>query len=305
MKIHLDTDLGGDIDDLCALAMLLRWPDVEITGVTTVAEEGGRRAGYVRRALELEGRREIPVAAGADAPRSLHYYDDRIYWGERVAPAPNPLAEALALLCRSIERGATVVGIGPYTNLSLLEQQHAGILSTVKLFLMGGSISPPPRGFPQWGFEMDYNIQSDVEAARLVFEHSRPTLVPLSATVQTALRRTHLKALRGAGALGRLIARQAEGFARDERMEEKFGLTCSRLPPDIINFQHDALACAVALGWNEGVEIARVPLRMEVRDGLLHQSLDDAGRPLPVVNAIDGERFSQFWIDTLARQAQT
>ena len=31
-KVHLDTDLGGDIDDLCALAMLLRWKDVEITG---------------------------------------------------------------------------------------------------------------------------------------------------------------------------------------------------------------------------------------------------------------------------------
>ena len=26
-KIHLDTDLGGDIDDLCALAMLLKWPE--------------------------------------------------------------------------------------------------------------------------------------------------------------------------------------------------------------------------------------------------------------------------------------
>jgi hypothetical protein len=24
-KVHLDTDLGSDIDDLCALAMLLRW----------------------------------------------------------------------------------------------------------------------------------------------------------------------------------------------------------------------------------------------------------------------------------------
>ncbi|RPI99364.1 MAG: nucleoside hydrolase, partial [Chloroflexi bacterium] len=46
MKIHLDTDIGGDLDDLCALAMLLKWPDLDITGVTTVAEEQGRRAGY-------------------------------------------------------------------------------------------------------------------------------------------------------------------------------------------------------------------------------------------------------------------
>ena len=65
-KIHLDTDLGGDMDDLCALAMLLRWEDVELTGITTVAEANGRRAAYTRYVLGLEGRGEIPVAAGAD-----------------------------------------------------------------------------------------------------------------------------------------------------------------------------------------------------------------------------------------------
>ena len=65
-RVHLDTDLGGDIDDLCALAMLLRWANVEISGITTVAESQGTRAGYVQHVLELEGRDNIPVAAGAD-----------------------------------------------------------------------------------------------------------------------------------------------------------------------------------------------------------------------------------------------
>jgi len=27
-KVHLDTDLGGDIDDLCTLAMVLNWPAI-------------------------------------------------------------------------------------------------------------------------------------------------------------------------------------------------------------------------------------------------------------------------------------
>lgn len=46
MKVHLDTDFGGDIDDLCALALLLRWRgEVELTGVTTVAENGGLDGG--------------------------------------------------------------------------------------------------------------------------------------------------------------------------------------------------------------------------------------------------------------------
>ena len=78
-KIHLDTDLGGDIDDLCALVMLLRWKDVEFTGITTVAEADGRRAGYVRHVLELEGRKEIPVAAGADVSQGFYRYPELGY----------------------------------------------------------------------------------------------------------------------------------------------------------------------------------------------------------------------------------
>ncbi len=93
-KVHLDTDLGGDIDDLCALAMLLRWEDVEITGITTVAESGGRRAGYVHHVLELEGRQAIPVAAGADVAQGYYRYpelgypDEERYWlGQDLASA--------------------------------------------------------------------------------------------------------------------------------------------------------------------------------------------------------------------------
>src|SRR5436189_172857 len=43
MRVHLDTDFGGDPDDACALAMLLGWPDVELVGITTTTDRGGRR----------------------------------------------------------------------------------------------------------------------------------------------------------------------------------------------------------------------------------------------------------------------
>ena len=46
-RIHLDTDLGSDTDDLCALTMLLGWPDVELIGMTTSAERQGLRAGFI------------------------------------------------------------------------------------------------------------------------------------------------------------------------------------------------------------------------------------------------------------------
>src|SRR5512134_2200593 len=128
-KVHLDTDLGGDIDDLCALAMLLRWEEAEITSITTVAEANGRRAGYVRHVLEMEGRQTIPVAAGADIGQGYYRYqelgypDEGRYWSKQIQPLPGSLENATKLLKRSIEHDATIIGIGPFTNLYLLDLQ--------------------------------------------------------------------------------------------------------------------------------------------------------------------------------------
>jgi purine nucleosidase len=304
-KIHLDTDLGGDIDDICALAMLLRWEGVELTSITTTAEADGRRAGYVRHVLELEGRTDISAAAGADVSGGFYRYpelgypDEERYWSKPVAPLPNPLEATLELLKHSIEQEATIIAIGPYTNLYLLDLQHPGILTQANIFLMGGYIYPVRPGFPHWGNEMDWNIQVDVTSAKHVIEHSNPTLIPLSITVETALRRVHLNDLRNAGALGQLIARQAEAFAIDDQNETKYGATCDRLPADIINFQHDPLACAIALGWNDGIEMQEISLLLEEKDGWLYERIEPTGRPTRVVTKVDGTRFNEFWLSKM------
>ncbi len=304
-KIHLDTDLGGDIDDLCALALLLRWPGgVELTGVTVVGDTNGRRTGYVRYVLALAGRGDVPVAAGADTAGGYYPYElglppEERYWPEPVAPSPNPPAEAVQLLKRSLDQGATLVGIGPYTNLYLLELEFPGILSTAKLFLMGGYVYPPRSGFPAWTNAFDFNVQVDVRSARHVLQNSSPTLIPLSVTAETALRRAYLAELRRGDALARLIARQAEAFAQDEQFDKKYGETYPAVPADIINFQHDPLACAVALGYTEGIEFETLPLRIEEKDGLLVERPDPLERPFRIVTKVDGPRFNQFWLDRI------
>jgi purine nucleosidase len=307
-QIHLDTDLGGDMDDLCALAMLLRWENVEIMGITTVAEANGRRAGYARYVLHLEGRSNIPVAAGADVSGAFYRYpelgypDEERYWPERIAPAPNPVEEALELLKQSIEQNAIIVAIGPFTNLYLLDLKYPGILRQANLFLMGGYIFPVRTGFPQWGNEMDWNIQVDIKSARHVIEHSTPTLVPLSVTVETALRRAYLEDLRKAGVLGQLMARQAEAFALDEQNEAKHGETCAGLPRDIINFQHDPLACAIALGWKDGIGMEEVPSLLEEKEGWLYERMDPSGKPIRIVTKINGPRFNEFWLNKVVNR---
>jgi purine nucleosidase len=306
-KVHLDTDIGGDIDDLCALALLLSVPDVDLVGVTTVADDGGRRAGYARHALDLTNRGDIPVAAGADVALDRFrfrpgYPPDERYWSSPVTPAPGSLGAALDLLAAAVDGGAIVVAIGPWTNLALLEERQPGVLGFLgpdRLVLMGGHVRPAPEGFPKWDSDDgDYNVQLDGAAARHVLRSADPTLVPIEMTVQTALRRAHLPPLRRAGPLGALIVRQAEECARDWGNEERYGRTCAGLPDDTINFLHDPLACAVALGW-PGVRIETVPLALHDVDGRLHQREEPGGKDTRVVTRVDGGAFGDWWCASL------
>src|SRR3974390_2780149 len=105
--LHLDTDIGGDIDDVCALAMALRWPDCELAAVTTVSELDGKRAGYVRYVLEITGRKDVPVAAGADVSLGCYRHwkpgihpDQNAFCPAPIEPAPDPDSSALTLLER-------------------------------------------------------------------------------------------------------------------------------------------------------------------------------------------------------------
>jgi hypothetical protein len=82
-------------------------------------------------------------------------------------------------------------------------------------------------------------------------------------------------------------------------MESRFGQTCSALPSDIINFLHDPLACAIALGWDDEIEIQELPLKSELKDGYLSQRVGMGGKPTKVVAKVNGARFSEFWLDTV------
>jgi purine nucleosidase len=304
MRVHLDTDLGSDTDDLCALAMLLGWPGAELTGVTTTTDPGGLRAGMAAYGLGLAGRTDVPVAAGAEGTLAepMAPFDFPDYWPEPIAPRPSPPGEALALLAAGAEAGATVVAVGPSTNLALLETLRPGLLGRAGVVVMGGHVPAARAGFPPQGPEDDFNLQQDQLAARVVLERCDPVVVPLAATTQVTLRAAHLPRLRAAGPLGALLADQGEAHGRDHAMAA-LGRSWPGLPDDLLNFHHDPLACAVALGW-DGVTVEQVPTRPEVRGGRLRMTrlaAHPAARPLRVVTAVDGPAFEEAWLAAVER----
>ena len=283
--------------------MLLGWPGVELVGVTTSTDPGGRRAGYVATLLELAGRRGVPVAAGAEVCLTTRrpageIPDHDTFWGPDVTTAPRPARPggALDLLAASAAAGATVVVVGPFTNLALLEIVRPGSLGAVPVVTMGGWTSLPPAGLPEWDAARDFNVQSDAAAADTVFRTagSPLTVVGLDVTVQVHLRGAHLERLRAAGPVGAVLAHSSLAHGT-QHGNAAAGARHRGLPDDLVNYHHDPLACAVAIGW-DGITVEERRLTPVMEDGALHLADDPAGRPTRVVTAVDADAFAERWL---------
>ena len=286
--------------------MLLGWPGVELVGITTSTDPGGRRAGYVATLLELARRSGVPVAAGAEVCLTTRrpageIPDHDTFWGGSVATAARPARPggALDLLAASVEAGATIVVVGPFTNLALLEVVRPGLLGRVPVVTMGGWTRLPPAGFPDWDASRDFNVQSDAAAADAVFRAAGAplTVVGLDVTVQVHLRGADLGRLRAAGRVGSVLARSSLAHGT-EYGNAAAGARHAGLPDDLVNYHHDPLACAVAVGW-DGVTVEERRLVPVMEDGALRLAESPDGRPVRVVTAVDAPAFAERWLQAV------
>jgi inosine-uridine nucleoside N-ribohydrolase len=303
MRVHIDTDFGGDPDDACALAMLLGWPDVEIVGITTNLEVDGRRAAGVSHYLGLAGRTDVPVAAGAEHTlTSLSQYEP--VWGEPTVSSP--AGAALDLLQHSIEDDAVIVAIGAFTNLALLEVMRRDALRGVPVVAMAGWLEPAGPGFPDWGPAMDFNVQCDTRAAQIVVGVADLTLVPLTVAMRAQLRAAQLQRLAAFGPIGELLARQSETHASKNDMS-RLARAHAALPDDLVNFHWDPVAAAVAVGW-PGVTLEERSLAPELLDDVLVFRPTDHGTVARVAVNIDAPAFEEVWlrkIEVVDREARS
>ena len=202
IPILLDTDIGSDIDDAFALALVLESPELDLVGLTTVSGDSEARARLAAKMLWAAGRTNVPVVAG-EPSRPLPMEQAR--WAAGFVTPALRHEKAVDFLAAQIERRPgeiTLIAIGPLTNVAALVKQHPEAAKKIKrIVLMGGSIA---RGYePGSKPAAEYNILSDPLAAQVVFSSGLPILmVPLDASamleLDAAARRrvfTHLSAL--------------------------------------------------------------------------------------------------------------
>ncbi|HVV09914.1 nucleoside hydrolase [Amycolatopsis sp.] len=213
-KLIIDTDPG--VDDAFAIALAALSEDVELLGVTTVFGNVGLDATTrnALRVLELCGRSDVPVAAGAARPlvhpqpaRAGHVHGSDGLSG-RSAALPDPERELepggavrlLVSLLEAADEPVTIAPIGPLTNIALLLAAYPDVREKIgRIVLMGGGVD---RGNSTSAAE--FNIWSDPEAARrvLVEENVPCVMVPLDLTYKCAVDTAWLAKLAAASPIG-------------------------------------------------------------------------------------------------------
>ena len=73
------------------------------------------------------------------------------------------------------------------------------------------------------------------------------------------------------------------------------GAAHAGLPDDLLNFQYDPVACAVAVGW-PGAVIKEQHLRPVTEGERLRFQPDQDGRLVRVVVDLDGASFTEAWL---------
>ncbi len=184
IPIILDTDIGTDIDDAFALALIIKSPELDLLGVTTVSGDTAARARIAAKLLWEEGGkwRQVPVVAGIPGPKQEI---NQARWAE-VFVSPQILSESAVDFLRSkfhrYPGQITLIAIGELTNVAAVLKVDPLVGTKIKrIVLMGGSIvrgyAPGSKPDPEW------NIKSNSAAAKVVFSSGIPiVMAPLDVT---------------------------------------------------------------------------------------------------------------------------
>jgi len=243
--VIIDQDAVGPAGtDMNSMLVFLQSPHVNVLGITVLTGDGWRdeEVAHTLRLLELVGRTDIPVMAGAITPlvRTQQWtnaweqiYGKVVYQGAWSSFRPkhgpfdvpklqegNPTTkvsdeDAAHFLIRMVHKyphQVTIYAAGPMTNVAqaISLDPHFAELAA-ELVIMGGSLNPhtddkeyidSPRH--------EFNLWFDPEASTIVFHAHWPkiTVTPVDVSIETHLTKEMLDELKKSSSLaGQYIAR--------------------------------------------------------------------------------------------------
>lgn len=202
-KVILDTDIGTDVDDALALAVLLGSNDVDFIGITTVYGDVCLRSQIAMNLCSMVNRK-IPTYMGEDKTIS-----GREVWMsgsegknfkdlDSFTPQPTSAVDFLVNTVVTQPEAINVIAIGPLTNIARAIQSNQDFEKKVKrVWIMGGDFTQS---------RVEHNFKCDVDAARIVLESNVPiSILDLPGSQKTIIRMEEIEQIRNAPVFGALL----------------------------------------------------------------------------------------------------
>jgi inosine-uridine nucleoside N-ribohydrolase len=243
IPLIIDCDTGRD--DAVALLLALASPEVDVIGVTTVAGNVGLE--HTTRnslaILELAGREDIPVAAGADRPLIRELFTAAYIHGAsglghlelpepRRAPVEQHAVDFLAEKILGAPEPVTLAPIGPATNIALLLARYPEVAGRIeRIVSMQGAI-----GLGNRTPAAEFNTWVDPEAAKRMFEAGLDhTMIGLDVTDPGRVMPEHVERMRSSGRVGAAVAELFDSaLDSPRRRPDEVGFNC----PDAVTLTH-------------------------------------------------------------------
>jgi inosine-uridine nucleoside N-ribohydrolase len=167
----LDTDIGHDVDDVWALAFLLKCPELDIKLITTSTGDTSYRASLVAKMLQSMDRTDIPIGIGIpldDNPHTHNAWLDNFDLGQYSGTL---IRDGVGAICETImvaESKVSLICIGPLPNIAAALQRQPAICDNAKFVGMHGSIYRGYLDAPKPARE--FNVMTHALACQAVFE---------------------------------------------------------------------------------------------------------------------------------------
>lgn len=210
IKVILDTDIGDDIDDAFALALVLNSPEIDLMGVTTVFRNAFKRAKMAKYIINTY-KHDINVYAGIDEPfeqnvdeliiESVKVKERLDENGKYLIPQwqdemKNGIVEeksAVDFIIETVHKypgEIVLMGIGPFTNIASALLKNPSIKDEIKeIRIMGGRVYPSYPG--------EWNVLCDPEAAKIVYNSGvKMSAIGVNVTENCTLDNDNIEALK-------------------------------------------------------------------------------------------------------------
>jgi len=208
IAVIFDTDIGGDIDDTWALALLVQSPEFDVKLVTTAVGDTPAKAKIVAKFLQTVGRTDIPVGIGIQHNKSGHRQKEWIK-GYQLSSYPGKVykdgVQAIIGTIMKSKQPLKVIAVGPLPNIAAVLKRQPRIAQRAEFVGMHGSIRRGYGGSAQPSAE--YNVRAYAKEAQTVFTAPwNMTITPLDTCGIVQLKgRKYQKILTANNALTRAI----------------------------------------------------------------------------------------------------